>query len=156
MISPRRWQWGLAIIAGVVALATSAGSPRAELAFRKKPAAQAPAPAPTGGDLGTDAAGAAAAPKGPVKLQAQDPDAPRDPAEVKPATLDPALVKPLPPPPPQGPPLYKQWKFWAVTGAIVVGAVAVVWGGSALLHAANGGDVKSCPMNNAGCFGEGR
>jgi hypothetical protein len=142
MISPRRWQWGLAIIAGVVALATSAGSPRAELAFRKKPAAQAPAPAPTGGELGTDGAGTPAAPKGPVKLQAQDPDAP--------------LVKPLPPPPPQGPPLYKQWKFWAVTGAIVVGAVALVWGGSALLHAANGGDVKSCPMNSAGCFGEGR
>ncbi|HVR61700.1 MAG TPA: hypothetical protein VMU50_07355, partial [Polyangia bacterium] len=112
---------------------------------------------PTGGDEITSG-GAAADKKEPLKLQAQDPDDPgkmqakEDAAAA--AAAQAALVAKAAPPP--GPPFYKRWKFWAVTGAVVVGVVALAWGGSAIAHAANGGDVKACPAMNIGCFGEGR
>ncbi|HEX3696844.1 MAG TPA: hypothetical protein VH374_15805 [Polyangia bacterium] len=156
MIFPGQWKSIVApvavVVAVAVALGTSPGVARADVAFRKKPAAKAE-PAATGGEPGTDAD---TAPKGPIKLQAQDPDDPGN-AEAKAAAAAAAaalVAKPVPPPP--GPPIYKQWKFWAVAGAAVVGAVALVWGTSALVHAANGGDVKSCPNTDVGCFGEGR
>jgi hypothetical protein len=50
---------------------------------------------------------------------------------------------------------YQKWQFWAVTGGIVVGAVALFFGGKALYHSANGGDVRPCNPSFLGCFGQG-
>lgn len=56
-----------------------------------------------------------------------------------------------------GPPFYEKWQFWAVAGAVVVGAVLLVLGGQALYHTINGGDVRPCNVDFQGrCFGEGR
>jgi hypothetical protein len=54
-------------------------------------------------------------------------------------------------------PFYEKWQFWAIAGAAVVGIIALVWGGQALAHQINGGDVRPCNMDFQGrCFGEGR
>lgn len=54
-------------------------------------------------------------------------------------------------------PYYEKWQFWAVAGAIVVGAVALIVGGIYLSHQINGGDVRPCAVDFQGrCFGEGR
>jgi hypothetical protein len=51
---------------------------------------------------------------------------------------------------------YQRWQFWAVTGAIVVGAVAAIWGGAVLYHTLRGGDVRPCGMPpNLACAGQG-
>jgi hypothetical protein len=50
---------------------------------------------------------------------------------------------------------YQKWQFWAVTGGIVVGAVALIFGGQALYHSINGGDVRPCNPSFLGCFGKG-
>ena len=50
---------------------------------------------------------------------------------------------------------YQRWQFWAVTGGIVVGAVALFFGGKALYHSINGGDVRPCNPSFLGCFGQG-
>ena len=50
---------------------------------------------------------------------------------------------------------YQRWQFWAVTGGIVVGAVALFFGGKALYHSINGGDVRPCNPAFLGCFGQG-
>jgi|SRR5437764_145384 len=51
---------------------------------------------------------------------------------------------------------YEKWQFWAITGGIVVGAVALIFGGQALYHSINGGDVRPCgPPQFIGCGGEG-
>jgi hypothetical protein len=50
---------------------------------------------------------------------------------------------------------YQKWQFWAVTGGIVVGAVALFFGGRALYHSVNGGDVRPCNSAFLGCFGQG-
>ena len=50
---------------------------------------------------------------------------------------------------------YQRWQFWAVTGGIVVGAVALFFGGQALYHSVNGGDVRPCNPSFLGCFGQG-
>jgi hypothetical protein len=51
---------------------------------------------------------------------------------------------------------YQKWQFWAITGGVIVGAVALVWGGSALYHSLNGGDVRPCNPMFIGCFGQGQ
>ena len=51
---------------------------------------------------------------------------------------------------------YQKWQFWAVTGGIVVGAVALFFGGKALYHSANGGDVRPCNPSFLTCFGQGQ
>ena len=51
---------------------------------------------------------------------------------------------------------YQRWQFWAVTGGIVVGAVALFFGGKALYHSVNGGDVRPCNPMFLGCFGQGQ
>ena len=52
---------------------------------------------------------------------------------------------------------YEKWQFWAIAGAVVVAAVGIIWGGSALYHQLNGGDVRPCAVDFQGrCFGEGR
>src|ERR1044071_4751967 len=54
-------------------------------------------------------------------------------------------------------PYYEKWQFWAVAGAVVVGAVALIIGGIYLSHQINGGDVRPCAVDFQGrCFGEGR
>lgn len=129
----------------------------ADVAFRKKaPPAKTNAAQPSGGDTGAADSAASAEKTDPAKLQAQDPDDPTSlqAKEAAAAAAQAALVAKAAPPP--GPPIYKRWKFWAVVGVAVVGAVALVWGGSVLAHRANGGDVMSCPATNIGCFGEGR
>jgi hypothetical protein len=50
---------------------------------------------------------------------------------------------------------YQKWQFWAVTGGIVVGAVALIFGGQALYHSINGGDVRPCNPMFVGCGGQG-
>ena len=50
---------------------------------------------------------------------------------------------------------YQKWQFWAVTGGIVVGAVALIFGGQALYHSINGGDVRPCNPMFIGCGGQG-
>ncbi len=142
------------LLAAVLGIAPDAA--HADVAFRKKaPPAKTEPAQPTGGEIvpGSEAAPAS---KEPPKLQAQDPDDPGKVAAKEAAAAAAAAVVAKPVPPPPGPPIYKQWKFWAVAGVAVVGAIALVWGGSALGHAANGGDVKSCPPTDVACFGEGR
>jgi hypothetical protein len=51
---------------------------------------------------------------------------------------------------------YQKWQFWAVTGGIVVGAVALFFGGKALYHSVNGGDVRPCNPSFLGCYGQGQ
>jgi hypothetical protein len=50
---------------------------------------------------------------------------------------------------------YQKWQFWAVTGGIVVGAVALFFGGKALYHSINGGDVRPCNPSFIQCYGQG-
>ena len=51
---------------------------------------------------------------------------------------------------------YQKWQFWAVSGGIAVGLVALVWGSITLYHSANGGDVRPCNPSFLGCFGQGQ
>ena len=148
----------LAVLLGAV-LGIAPESARADVAFSKKtPPTKSDAAQPTGGEVEGGGAAAASDKKEPLKLQAQDPDDPgkmeAKEAAAAAAAAQAALVAKAAQP--TQPPFYKRWKVWAVAGAVVVGAVALVWGGSAIAHAANGGDVKSCPAMNIGCFGEGR
>src|SRR5262245_11464640 len=86
--------------------------------------------------------------------QVDDSDNPKD-LDKKPAT-EPGtdLTKKAAPPPSD--PFYTRWQFYAIAGAVVVGALIVIFGGRALAHQLNGGDVRPCNMDFEGrCFGEG-
>jgi hypothetical protein len=50
---------------------------------------------------------------------------------------------------------YEKWQFWAITGGIVAGGLLAYFGGKALYHSLNGGDVRPCNPNYISCFGEG-
>ncbi len=50
---------------------------------------------------------------------------------------------------------YQKWQFWAVSGAIVVGVVAAIWGSITLYHSLNGGDVRPCNPSFIHCYGQG-
>ena len=51
---------------------------------------------------------------------------------------------------------YQKWQFWAIAGGAVAGLVLAYFGGKALYHTANGGDVRPCnTMAFFGCFGQG-
>jgi hypothetical protein len=56
------------------------------------------------------------------------------------------------------PAFYEKWQFWAVAGGAAVAVAGLIWGGLALAHVINGGDVKPCSSTTAslGCFGQGR
>jgi hypothetical protein len=85
--------------------------------------------------------------------QVEDNDKPKDLLAKKPA--DAALQQKQQEA--AGPPFYEKWQFWAIAGAALVGLVALIWGGQALSHQINGGDVRPCNMDFMGrCFGEGR
>ena len=84
--------------------------------------------------------------------QVEDNDRPKDPSLLDKKPADAAVQQQAVP----SAPFYENWKFWAVAGVIVVGAVALVLGGYYLSHSANGGDVRPCAMDFQGrCFGEG-
>jgi hypothetical protein len=167
----------MTVVAWMV-VAANAGAAHAEVAFRKKkpPTTDSTGTeaAPTGGDQkaagdsagaasGGAAAGGEAAPAEdttpkPAVPQAEDPDRPHDPSLLaKPRTGADVTTEKQGRPQDEGPPFYKKWQFWAITGAIVVGAVAAVWGGSKLVHEANGGDIRPCNMMVfVTCQGQGR
>jgi hypothetical protein len=85
--------------------------------------------------------------------QVEDNDKPKDLLEKKPADVALQQKKQEV----GGPPFYEKWQFWAIAGAALVGLVALIWGGQALSHQINGGDVRPCNMDFMGrCFGEGR
>ena len=170
----------MTVVAWMV-LAASAGAARADFAFRKKkpPATDTSATeaAPSGGaqkgeldnsgaNTAGGAAGTEAAPAGgaaaddstpkPAVPQAEDTDRPHDRSLLAKTPAD-AAVQKQGRPQDEGPPFYRKWQFWAVTGAIVVGAVAAVWGGSKLVHEAGGGDIRPCNMMVfVTCQGQGR
>jgi len=87
--------------------------------------------------------------------QVEDADKPKDPSLLDKKPADAAVAQQQQAP--IGPPFYEKWQFWAIAGAVVVGAVALIWGGSALYHTINGGDVRPCnPDFQMRCFGEGQ
>src|SRR5580765_868516 len=75
--------------------------------------------------------------------QADDSDKPKD-LDKKPATEPGTDLTKKPAPPVASEPFYERWQFWAIAGAVVVGAVVVILGGRALAHQLNGGDVRPC------------
>jgi hypothetical protein len=167
MTAPPVWKRGFVSLSAVlVVVVMAAGVARAEVVFRKKaPPADSSATesSPSGGEIGTEApAGEGAAPSGPPSLQAEDKDTPEAQAQRDQARADAALQRQmknaeLQKQREQGTPFYQKWQFWAITGGVVVGAVLAIWGGTALAHQINGGDVRACPVDSsAGCFGEGR
>jgi hypothetical protein len=171
MTAPPVWKRGFVSLGAVVVVVMVAGVAHAEVAFRKKaPPADSAEAAPSGGEIGADgteaAPAGAAAPatdSGSHASQADDKDFPEAQSQRDKARADAALQRQmknaeLSKQKDQGTPFYQKWQFWAITGGVVVGAVLAVWGGSALLHQINGGDVRACDMSKFGtnCFGEGR
>ena len=87
--------------------------------------------------------------------QVEDTDKPKDSSllEKKPAdaAVEQQKLEPV------GPPFYEKWQFWVVVVGAAVAVGALIWGGIALSHTLNGGDVRPCNMDFEGrCFGEGR
>jgi hypothetical protein len=155
------------IIAAAAALAVAAtvgmtgGAARAEadgMAFRKK---KAPAADSTGSEAspsggGDSGSAGAAAEEGETRRaadvpQAEDRDRPRDPSLLQKNRADAALAKKKQQEE-NAPRFYEKWPFWAVTGAVVVGAVLVIFAGPPLIHQINGGDPRACNPNYRGCF----
>lgn len=90
-----------------------------------------------------------------VADQAEDADKPKDPSLLDKKPADAAVEQQKQAP--VGPPFYEKWQFWAIAGAVVVGAVVLILGGQALYHTLNGGDVRPCNVEfKDRCFGEGR
>jgi hypothetical protein len=146
-----------ASLAVVVASLVPAGVAHADVAFRKKKApAESEEASPSGGEIGNAPATDSEAPTTPKTdyvPQAEDKDRPRDPSLLQANAADAALKKKAKKE--EGPPIYTKWQFWAITGGVAVGLVAAFFGGRALLHSMNGGDVRPCNPMFSGCFGEG-
>jgi hypothetical protein len=168
MTSPRVGKRGFLTTGAVVAVvvtalvAAAAGTARADLSFRKKAPASAEAADSAGSPSGGEPGAEAAAPAVPSAPQAEDKDYPELQAEKDKKVADAALARQarnaqLERDKQRGEPLYKKWEFWAITGAVLAGAVLTVWGGSAVWHQIRGGDVQPCPTSvTDGCFGAGR
>jgi uncharacterized membrane protein len=165
MTAPPVWKRGFASLSAVLVVVMVAGSAHADVVFRKKaPPAETAEPEPSGGDTSTEAAPAGeAASSGPSATQADDKDFPEAQAQRDQARADAALQRQmknaeLQKEKERGTPFYQKWEFWAIAGGVVVGSVLLFIGGSALLHQANGGDVRACntAMFGMNCFGEGR
>jgi hypothetical protein len=169
MTAPPVWKRGFASLSAVLVVAMVVGTAHAEVVFRKKaPPAEPAEPSPSGGDA-TEAApaGQAAdtegASSGPAATQADDKDFPEAQAQRDKARADAALQRQmknaeLQKQRDEGTPFYQKWEFWAIAGGIVAGSVLLFIGGSAVLHQANGGDVRACNtmMFGMNCFGQGR
>jgi hypothetical protein len=166
MTSPRVCKRGyvttsaLVMVASLMAL--TGGSAKADFVFRKKPPAATDQAtddsSPSGGEPGAEAAAVPAA----TAPQSEDKDYPELQADKEKKAADAALAREarkaqLDREKEKGTPIYDKWEFWAITGAVVVGAVLTIWGGSAILHQMNGGDIQGCPMTATDrCFGQGR
>lgn len=87
--------------------------------------------------------------------QADDADKPKDPSLLDKNAADAALAKQKQQQAPVGPPFYEKWEFWALAGGILVLGVGLFFGTRAILHQANGGDVRPCNEMFLGCGGEG-
>jgi hypothetical protein len=86
--------------------------------------------------------------------QVEDGDKPKDPSLLDKKPADAAVAQQQQAP--VGPPFYEKWQFWVIAAAVVVGVGALIWGGTALAHTINGGDVRPCNVDFQGrCFGEG-
>lgn len=134
MTSPRCWKVELAAVLMVAATLLAAAPARAEL-FETLPV---PTAAPS-----------------PLTLNLQAPDPGTEPPKVDaPSAIPPSA--PAPAADSSDAPFYKTPKFWVVAGLALVGAVAVIWGGTQLMHEINGGDPKSCSPTAVACAGEGR
>jgi hypothetical protein len=172
MTAPRVWKRGLVSLGAVLVVVwgVGVGDAHAEVKFRKKPPAASSDSSglegsPSGGE---PAAGEAAEAKpadsgGVPSAQADDKDFPEAQAQKEKARADAALARQarnaqLAQKKEQTTPFYQKWQFWAITGGAVIGAVALIWGGSAVYHQMNGGDIRACSpdMSPAGCYGEGR
>ena len=142
----RRWTAGV-VVMGVAARFLSS--------VVLTPAARAAEPGEGSGEL----SGTEGGDKKPAyQLQAADPDNPQDPelvAAKKKAALEAELAKKNKPVD-TGPPVYQKWQFWAIVGGIAVALVGGIFATTKIVHSIRGGDVAPCPMNYAGCFGEGR
>jgi hypothetical protein len=170
MTSPRVWKCGLISLVAALVVVWGVGDAKAEVKFRKKPPAAAADSSglegqPSGGEPATEgeAAKPAAEGTGPTATQADDKDFPEAQSQKEKARADAALARQarnaqLAQKQEQGTPFYQKWQFWAIAGGAVVGAVALIWGGSAVYHQVNGGDIRGCmpTMSPAGCYGEGR
>jgi len=169
MTAPRVWKRGfVSLVSSVLAVVVlGMGVAHADVAFRKKPPASTDSSSTEGsGDTAapaTDGDNPDNAEKGPSALQAEDKDTPEAQAQREQARADAALARQmrneqLKRERERGTPFYQKWEFWAIAGGIVVGSVLAIWGGTALYHQANGGDVRGCSTMTepAGCFGEGR
>lgn len=177
MSPPRVRRPGIALVAfAVVAAATllSAGLAHADVPFRKASADATGAatagrtPASGGGTVlaaadppvedsespPDDSDQAAPPPKTEYVPQAEDKDRPTDPALLDQQRTDAQLAAQAKA---KGAPFYTKWQFWAITGGVIVGLVAAIWGGAKIVHAVGGGDVRPCGMDfNSQCYGEGR
>jgi hypothetical protein len=168
MTAPPVWKRGFVSLSAVLVVVMVAGLAHAEVAFRKKKAppkdVETPAEAsPSGGEVGTEAAPAGAPATEAQAPQLEDKDFPEAQAQRDKARADAALERQmrnaeLAKQREQGIPFYQKWQFWAIAGGVVVGTVLAIWGGSAVYHQINGGDVRACDPSKFGmnCFGEGR
>jgi hypothetical protein len=168
MTAPPVRKRGLVSLSAVLVVVLVGSAAHAEVVFRKK----APAPqsgddsgeaSPSGGEPGTEGAPAGeAADKTPGALQAEDKDTPEAQAQRDKARADAALARQmknaeLSKHHDEGVPFYTKWQFWAIAGGVLVGGALAIWGGSAVWHQMQGGDVRACPVDaTTGCFGEGR
>jgi hypothetical protein len=88
----------------------------------------------------------------PEAQQAEDTDRPKDKSLLSKQPADAAVAQ-------KGQAdqeaFYQKWQFWAVTGGVVVGGLLLFFGGKALYHSLNGGDVRPCNPDFIGCFGQG-
>jgi hypothetical protein len=89
----------------------------------------------------------------PEAAQVEDNDKPHDKSLLEKQQVDAAIAK-------QNAaaeePFYQKWQFWAITGGVVVGVVGLIFGGRALYHSLNGGDVRPCNSTAfVGCYGQG-
>jgi len=87
------------------------------------------------------------------KPQAEDQDRPKDKSLLEKTPADAAVASKAQSG--EQPALYQRWQFWAITGGILVGAVAAIWGGAVLYHTIRGGDVRPCNSAFLGCAGQG-
>jgi hypothetical protein len=86
--------------------------------------------------------------------QAEDQDRPHDKSLLEKTPADAAVASKAQAA--EAPAFYQRWQFWAVTTAIVVGAVAAIWGGETLYHSLHGGDIRPCKAPpNLACAGQG-
>jgi hypothetical protein len=86
------------------------------------------------------------------KPQADDADRPHDKSLLEKTPADAAVASKAQQ---NDEAFYQRWQFWAITGAIVVGAAAAIWGGITLYHTAHGGDVRPCNSTFLACAGQG-